>query len=200
MGADWMKRLRLLLWAGALCGLAVAGLVLFLVTVVGAAAMLVWVGLPILFATVLVVRPLAQLARRVAGAVLGQPIASPYLKAPTGNLFARLRGYVRDPATWRDALWLLVNGTVGLVLALLGLVEGVLDLVFWWLPPGMLVRADAYLVRALLAPNETTSLAQRVQAAHRVEGRDRGHLRPPSCAASSATCTTGPRPGWSRWA
>jgi signal transduction histidine kinase len=156
-------RVRMLLWSVLETALAAACLVLFILTVTGTALIVVWAGLPILFGTVLVVRPIADLHRRFAGALLGTPIESPYLRAVDGNLLRRLRALLRDPATWRDTLWLLVNGTAGLALSIVAIVEGVLDLIFWWLPRSVFVQLNARLARALLAPTEKSRLALRVE-------------------------------------
>jgi len=58
---------------------------------------------------------------------------------------------------------LLVNGSVGLGLAIIGIVESVLDLVFWWLPPGMALRLHAAIGRSLLSVSEKSRLALRVE-------------------------------------
>jgi signal transduction histidine kinase len=163
VGAGFAMRLRLLLWAGAVTVLAATSLVLFVVMVTGVGTVVVWVGLPLLYVVIRAVRPIAGVHRRYVGALLGTPIESPYIKVPAGGLLVRLRAFARDPATRRDAVWLTVNSTVGLLFGLLGIVEGLLDLVFWWLPKGVFVHLHAYLSRALLAPNEKTRLAQRVQ-------------------------------------
>jgi signal transduction histidine kinase len=160
---DLVNRIRLLLWAGTALALAVFCTALFVLTVVGFPLVVVWAGIPLIFTTILTLRPIANLHRRYAGALIGREIGSPYLQPAGGNLLLRLRGLLVDPATWRDLAWLAVNGTVGLVLCIVGIVEGILDLVFWWLPPGMMVRVHAYIACALLAPNDRTSLAQRVQ-------------------------------------
>ncbi len=163
VGAGFAMRLRLLLWAFAVTAFAVASLALFIVMVTGIGTVVVWVGLPLLYVVIRAVRPIAAVHRRYVGALLGTPIESPYIKPPAGNLLVRLRAFARDPATRRDAMWLTVNATVGLLLGLLGVVEGLLDLLFWWLPRGVFVHVHAHLSRALLAPNEKTRLAQRVQ-------------------------------------
>jgi signal transduction histidine kinase len=163
VGAGFAMRLRLLLWAFAVTAFAATSLVLFLLMVTGVAAVVVWVGLPLLYVVIRAVRPIAGVHRRYVGALLGTPIESPYIKPPAGNLLVRLRAFARDPATRRDAMWLTVNATIGLVLGLVGIVEGLLDLIFWWLPRGAFVHLHAHLSRALLAPNEKTRLAQRVQ-------------------------------------
>ena len=152
--APWFAmRLRLLLWAFAVTAFAVASLALFIVMVTGVGTVVVWVGLPLLYVVIRAVRPIAAVHRRYVGALLGTPIESPYIKPPAGNLLVRLRAFARDPATRRDAMWLTVNATVGLLLGLLGVVEGLLDLLFWWLPRGVFVHVHAHLSRALLAPN-----------------------------------------------
>ena len=43
------------------------------------------------------------------------------------------------------------------------MVEGILGIIFWWLPPGLAVRLHAHLSAALLAPSEKSRLALRVQ-------------------------------------
>jgi signal transduction histidine kinase len=158
------RRGRLLWWSLAALGTAVASLVLFILTVTGTALIVVWVGVPLVVGAMLVVRPIADWHRRTIPCIDGgAPIESPYLAASRGGLLVRLRGVLRDPATRRDALWLLVNGTIGLALAIVALVEAILDLVFWWLPPGLAIRAHTAIGRALLAVSEKSRLALRVQ-------------------------------------
>jgi signal transduction histidine kinase len=55
-------------------------------------------------------RGLAGLTRRLAGDWCGVPIADPYRRETPAR---------RDPATWRDMVWLSVGSTVGLLLVLL---------------------------------------------------------------------------------
>jgi signal transduction histidine kinase len=87
-------------------GLAVAWICALLVT--GAA-----VGIPLtLFATVLV-RWFAGLHRRWAAGRLGVPVPRPYRPAPAGGWLVRMVAVLRDPATWRDFAWLLVNSVTG---------------------------------------------------------------------------------------
>jgi signal transduction histidine kinase len=163
MGKELANRLRLLLWAGAAVGLSAATLFLFIVVVVGLPLIVVWVGLPMVFAGMMATRPIANVHRRYAGGLLGRPVGRPYLKPVSGNLLVRLRAMLTDPATWRDFAWLAVNSTVGLALTIVAVVEGILDLIFWWLPSGILVRVHAYLAVSLLAPNDRTTSAQRIQ-------------------------------------
>jgi signal transduction histidine kinase len=78
-------------------------------------------------------------------------------------MLVRFRALFRDPARWRDTLWLLLNGTVGLFFGIVGLFEGIVDLIFWWLPPALAIRAHTSLNRSLLSVSEKSRLALRVQ-------------------------------------
>jgi signal transduction histidine kinase len=163
VGRMWLRRLRMLGWALVLTVSSAACLALFIVTAVAIALISVWVGIPMLLLAVALTRPLAQLSRRFAGDLLGTPIESPYAKLPGGGILARLRTVARDPATRRDLLWMALNGTVGLAISILSILEAILDLVFWWLPCDLMLKVKAYLALALLSPNERTRLALRVQ-------------------------------------
>jgi signal transduction histidine kinase len=157
-------RMHLLWWAPVVTAFAAVSLVLFVLTVAGSALIVVWVGIPLLLAALAAARPLAQFYRRRLTYIDGKGVIdSPYLTSPHGNLLVRVLALFRDPARRRDAVWLLVNGTVGLALGIIGIVESVLDLIFWWLPPGLAVRVHAALSRALLSVSEKSRLALRVE-------------------------------------
>ena len=78
-----------------------------------------FVAFPLLFAGILALtRDLAGLIRRLSGTWCGVPIGEPYRPRPPGmKLRTRLAWQLADPATWRDLLWLGVNGTAGAILA-----------------------------------------------------------------------------------
>jgi signal transduction histidine kinase len=156
-------RVRLLAWAIASIPLGLISLLLFVLAALGAALITVWVGIPLLVVTIGATRKLAALRRRVSGPLVGRGIGSPYLRWPSGSPVARIGALAVDPAVRRDMVWLLVDGTIGLTLSIIGLVEGVLDLLFWWLPPGLAVRAHAHLDYVLLAESEKSRLALRVE-------------------------------------
>jgi signal transduction histidine kinase len=157
------RRLMLLGWAVTLLVLACFGLVLFIVTIAGFGLVLVSVGIPILLVSLPVVRWHANFHRRWAAGMLDTPIPSSYRPRRPGNVLVRLWGVVRDPATWRDLLWLLVNSTIGLVLTIVATLEGVLGLVFWWWPKKAALHADALLIKWLLSPSKKALLASRVR-------------------------------------
>jgi signal transduction histidine kinase len=155
-------RLGLLLWAVALVPLSGVSLVLAILTIVGVPLVAVWAGLPLLVLAIVGTRQVAKVYRRFAGGLLGIEMPSPYLQT-RGSLTSRARRLLTDPATRRDALWVLVNGTIGLGLAIIAVVECVLDLLFWWLPPALSVRLLAHIAGWLLRPTESSMLAQRVE-------------------------------------
>jgi signal transduction histidine kinase len=175
IAAGFKLRGRLIGWSATVLAMAVISLVLSILTITGGALIVVWVGLPMLLAAMYAAQPIAQFHRRFLHNIDGKGrIPSPYLGAPSGNVLARTRALFVDPARRRDAVWLLVNGTAGLALTIIGLVESILDLIFWFLPPGLAVRTHAAISRALLSVSEKSRLAQRVEqlAASRAETVD----------------------------
>ncbi|MEV4370345.1 sensor domain-containing protein [Nonomuraea sp. NPDC049637] len=104
------------------------GLVWFVVvamaTTVAVPLVIVWVGLPLTMATVLMWRGGAMLERRLMGAAFGVRIADPYRSRPEGGLLTHLTWLLGDKATWQDLGYLLM-------LLPLGLVESALSLALW---------------------------------------------------------------------
>ena len=77
------------------------------------------VGLVVFSAVTQLVRMLTDRERRSATRN-GVPIARPYRPEPvTGNLWPRFQWLLTDPATWRDAAWLVPGAITGLVLGTL---------------------------------------------------------------------------------
>jgi signal transduction histidine kinase len=99
----------------------IAGPVLLPLMLVSVPATLVaGLGILLFVGVVWLTRRLADLQRRRAAAVLGEPIASPYSPLPRG-LLARTRALLGDPATWRDLAWLLCQFGVGVGCLTLGI-------------------------------------------------------------------------------
>lgn len=155
------ERLTALGWSFVLGVLAVFGLVLFIITVVGISVVLVTVGILMLAICLPLLRGFAGLHRRWAGSRLSAPIASPY-RPVSGNVVSGLWQRMKDPATWRDLVWLLYNSSVGFVIYLLAIVYALLALLLWWLPPNLLLDVNARVARRLLAPSRSAVLAERV--------------------------------------
>lgn len=161
-------------YAVGLTGLAVVGLVLFVLEVTSISIIVLTIGIPLTAGCFFLTRRFAGLHRRWAARQLGTPIVSPYRPVPQRNPLGRLWTRTRDPATWRDLLWLALNSTFGLAFWVVGILEALLDLVFWWLPQHVFAGLNARLARALLAPTKRAVLASRVEelAASRAESVD----------------------------
>jgi hypothetical protein len=99
------------------------GILTFTVAVTGlslaAGLAITLVGIPVLLATLVVLRWLAALERARAALLLGEPIRGAE-RAWTGGPWVRTRAIATDPAAWRNALWallLLPLGTAGFTVA-----------------------------------------------------------------------------------
>ncbi|MBO4159647.1 sensor histidine kinase [Micromonospora antibiotica] len=127
----------LILTFASVLGLALCCLWITAVLVVGAG-----IGIPVALALTVLVRWLADRHREWATNRLGEPIARPYRPIPAGNWWTRLWAILRDPASWRDWLWLGINSvisafTVGMsfLLFLGGLFYLIYPFLFWVTPP-----------------------------------------------------------------
>jgi len=147
------------------------------------------------------IRGLARLTRRLVGRWCGVSITEPYLPAPWADggkagPRRRLRWLLADQATWRDLLWVAVNGCFAwilgimpaglLVLGLVGIFApyAQLDLRLLaiggaafglWAAPWLL-RGYGILARSMLAPTRQAELVLRVRqlAQTRTEALDTG--------------------------
>jgi hypothetical protein len=103
----------------------VAGIPLFFVSVFSVISLSAGIGVVLAPKSLLAARRLASQQRRWARDMSGVTIVTPYRPRPvevTNGLIGRLqrcKWLLTDPATWRDLLWVLVNGPAGVVLGLL---------------------------------------------------------------------------------
>ncbi|GAA1118051.1 sensor histidine kinase [Nocardiopsis composta] len=129
------RRTALLAWSLLFIPLAATGLLLTVLFAIALGLSSIWIGLPIAVMLSPLIRTLADTHRRTLGRFLDEgPIPTPY--GPQDGLLKRLRatGHVawRDmslsqrirttlssTAIWRDLAWLLLNGTVGVLLGAL---------------------------------------------------------------------------------
>ncbi|MET7423193.1 sensor domain-containing protein [Dactylosporangium sp. NPDC005555] len=98
-------------------------LALLVLSVVSLALTVIGLGLVVAPLVAMLVRTYADLHRRAARAWSWVDIPSPYRPLPDGALIGTPRRWlwlVRDPATWRDLLWLLTGAPVGLLLGVAG--------------------------------------------------------------------------------
>nr|WP_308416701.1 histidine kinase [Streptomyces sp. AJS327] len=134
-------------------GSLVCSTVLFLLSLVGLVLIPLGMGVFLTPPVQRALRGYANGRRRLALRWGGVPIAEPYRRwprdlrnGPVGQV-ERCVLLLRDPATWRDLLWLPVDVVGGFVTALL--------------PP--LLPVNFQLTRALLAPTREALLAERVE-------------------------------------
>lgn len=115
------RRLQLTLVALIAALLSVVCLIPGVVALVSLPLTVVWVGIPLLIGAVWVGRRLLDAHRRGAGYVLGRDVARPYRseRPQHRGFFVVVRELLTEEATWRDLLWIGVNATAGLSLALL---------------------------------------------------------------------------------
>ncbi|WP_285637741.1 sensor histidine kinase [Lentzea sp. NBRC 102530] len=105
-------------------------------TVVGFATSVLWVGLPILWASMYVVRGAATIERSWVRAALRTDIEQPYREKPVGTLWQRWKAQFTDPATWRDFGYLVLLLPIGIVefasvLAMWAVVAAFVAVPFW---------------------------------------------------------------------
>lgn len=90
----------------------IAGFVFVITSLsVGIGTAIIWVGVGILAIAMLAWRGLAGLERLRVQALLGTYIASPYRPLPAGR---RWRTRVKDPATWKDMVYLVLMLPIGI--------------------------------------------------------------------------------------
>jgi hypothetical protein len=97
------------------------GLLSFIVTVTGLAVSLgtivIWIGLPLLWLTLLCVRGLAELERQSVSRLLGLPIRR-WWRPRSGPARGFLRHFgrmLRDPYTWTSVLYMLLKMPLGIL-------------------------------------------------------------------------------------
>jgi signal transduction histidine kinase len=123
---------------GGVTAVAAAGAVL---AVIAAGLLcLTLVGVPLLPQVARGVRSLAAAERRRSGRLLGRIVPQRYAEL-SGSSFAQLRTLLRDPATWRDLLWLAMHAIGGILLGVCWLalclctVAAPFVMLLWWTQP-----------------------------------------------------------------
>lgn len=138
--------------------LALPTLVLLLATL---ALVPVGIGVPVFPWTVRVVRAVAGLGRRHVAWSTGRAVTVPY-QAPERHVWRRFAQIVGEPATWRDALWVLASATVGLLVCLLPImlvVQGGFGLLMPFLWPLLVADGGPWWYLALPVEGTGTALA-----------------------------------------
>ncbi len=134
----WRETAFLLL--GVLTG-AVAFTVLVAGLTAGGVLTLTILGLPILLVVFVAFRMIAEVDRRRATLVFGSPLEGIYRRPPDGRILSRLRTAAGDPQTWKDTLWLILAGPIGLANSIAAAVVWAFGLyalsvpLWWWAVP-----------------------------------------------------------------
>jgi hypothetical protein len=116
---EYPVRLRLLGRSVLVMITSLIGVALFTAWVVCVGVSPITVGALLLLPITGLTRAYANAHRRDASRVLSTPIPTPYRSAQRRGVFTRVRTILLDPASWRDALWLLAHSVVGFVTATL---------------------------------------------------------------------------------
>jgi len=124
----------------------------FILTVTGLAlgvsTLILWIGLPILFATLFLIRGMAEVERRVASTLLH--VSFPYRPynhdAPQKGFFRRFANVLRDPLTWTSTIYMIVKLPLGILSFTLALVLPVVSIAVTALPLVYLVNLFVNLI------------------------------------------------------
>ncbi|MFJ6216164.1 sensor histidine kinase [Streptomyces sp. NPDC092296] len=111
--AGLVLRVELLGWSLVLLLASAVAFGLLVLWSTAAGLVLMGAGLPVTLLATVLVRWFTDRHRAWAGRWLGEPITRPYLPTPEGNWLARLWVILKDPATWRDWAWLVVDSVAG---------------------------------------------------------------------------------------
>ncbi len=122
------------------------GLFYFIVTVVGltvgVSTVILWVGLPLLFVTLMLVRGMAAVERRMVAILLRihfpfQPHSN---SQPPQNLWRRFGNILRDPLTWTSAIYMIIKLPLGILSFTLALVLPIVSFAVTALPLAYLIN------------------------------------------------------------
>lgn len=98
---------------------------------VAGALSIVWLGLPLLLALVLMTRGFASFERYLAVKLLDADIAKPNMpRVIGGKIWSRLRWNIAHSSTWRGIVFLVLRMVHGMVASMVLLVMGILSLAF----------------------------------------------------------------------
>jgi hypothetical protein len=104
---------------------------------VSASLLVLVIGALVWLATALTLRWAADVDRRTVGWYRRRPIRAEYRRPLDDSWLSFVRTVTTDPRTWKDLGWLVVNSTVGFVLAtaaltVTALVISYLTMPLWW--------------------------------------------------------------------
>jgi len=132
------------------------GLLYFLIIVIGFAVgvgtLIIWIGLPILFVTLVAIRGMAEIERRIASTLLQVPFPSQIHRndAPQQGILRHFASVLRDPLTWTSAIYMILKFPLGIISFTLALVLPIVAISVTALPVAYLINL---LVNGILLKN-----------------------------------------------
>ncbi len=112
---------------------------------VGMGTLVIWIGLPILFATLYVVHGMAAVERKMVSSLLGMPHPDqPYGRVPVQGFLRRFGSLLRDPYTWTGLLYMLF------IKLPLGILSFTLTIVFLSLSAALTLLPLVYLLNLFI--------------------------------------------------
>jgi len=132
------------------------GLLYFLVAVIGftlgLSTLVIWIGIPILFATIAAIRGMAAIERGIAASLLRVPFPrQPHMQEQPRQTFTRRFGNsLRDPLTWTSTIYMILKLPLGIFSFTLALVLPILAVATTLMPLAYLVNL---LVNVILLRN-----------------------------------------------
>ena len=136
------------------------GLIYFLIVVIGLSVglgtLVIWIGLPILFATLFIIRGMAEVERRMVSSLLRIPM--PYrMSEPSEPHLGFLRRFGRmlsDPYTWTSTIYMILKLPLGILSFTLTVTLLVTSAALVFFPLGYLI---SLLVNIILLKNGISS-------------------------------------------
>jgi hypothetical protein len=141
------------------------GLLYFLIVVigfsVGVSTLVVWVGLPILFATAVLIHGMATIERHMVTSLLHLPIAyrEHQREEAARGFLQRFGRILRDPFTWTGTIYMLLKLPLGIISFILTLVLPIISIAVTFMPVAYLINL---LVNLILLKNDIQSSGEMI--------------------------------------
>ena len=128
------------------------GLFYFLLTVIGLAVgvstLVIWIGLPVLFATFMIIRGMAEIERRMVTSLLHVSFPAQLHRhdAPQQGFLRRFGSVLRDPLTWTGTIYMILKFPLGIISFTLALVLPLVAIAVTALPVAYLINLFVNLI------------------------------------------------------
>lgn len=158
-------RLRMTGYAVAYMFLAIPAVVLFCLEVTFIPLTIVTVGVFALQVIIPTMAGFANVHRRMAERVLGEPVVSSYRPVEGSGVLARLNTWKSDPARWKDIVWVFVAMTAGWTLSIVAVTLflyifwALVYPLLWWVTPGTFAELYGIIYLDTLGESFITYLA-----------------------------------------